>query len=93
MIISKILQVKSNQQRVLFILSANHIDHILIDLADPINQKEKELMFSLAIANDKGLILAPQIFNEETYCGVLIIFNQIFCFYCNFISTKGYDQF
>lgn len=48
-------------------------------------------MFSLAIANDKGLILAPQIFNEETYCGVLIIFNKFLCFYCNFISTKGYD--
>ena len=63
-------KVKGNQQRALFVLSGHHIEHQIIDISDPINETEKEFMIANSESNAKGLILPPQIFNENEYCGV-----------------------
>lgn len=69
-IIIYIKKVKGNQQRALFVLSGHHIEHQIIDISDPINETEKEFMIANSESNAKGLILPPQIFNENEYCGV-----------------------
>ncbi len=51
-------------------LSGHHIEHQIIDISDPINETEKEFMIANSESNAKGLILPPQIFNENEYCGV-----------------------
>jgi hypothetical protein len=67
-----IFKVKTQQQHVTFVLSGHHIDYKEIDIADPANEDEKQFMLQHSLPNDKGLVLPPQVFNENEYCGVSI---------------------
>lgn len=66
-------EVKGNQQQTFFVLSGHNIEHTTIDIADPANEKDKEFMIANATPNAKGHYLSPQIFNEDEYCGVILI--------------------
>lgn len=66
-------EVKKQQQHALFVLSGHGIEHKVIDVSDPINEEEKNKMMESSQPNAKGVILPPQIFNEDEYCGVLFL--------------------
>jgi glutaredoxin len=63
-------QVKKQQQHALFVLSGHSVDLKVIDVSDPANEEEKKLMVDGSQPNAKGLILPPQIFKDDEYCGV-----------------------
>ncbi len=63
-------KVKTQQQHLTFVLAGHHVDYREVDIADPANEDEKQFMLQHSVANAKGLILPPQIFNESDYCGV-----------------------
>ena len=63
-------EVKKHQQHALFVLAGHSIDFREIDIADPSNESEKELMSKNSQPNAKGYIIPPQFFNDEIYCGV-----------------------
>lgn len=67
-------KVKKQQQHVLFVLAGHHVDYKEIDIADPSNEEEKQLMTESSKPNSKGAVLPPQIFNENEYCGVSLDF-------------------
>lgn len=62
--------MKKQQQHALFVLTSHNIEFKLIDVADPSYEEDKQLMLEKSKPNDKGLIVPPQIFNEDEYCGV-----------------------
>lgn len=62
-------EVKKQQQHVLFVLSSHNIDFIEIDIADPANEELKQKMLDNSKPNKKGIILPPQVFNDDEYCG------------------------
>lgn len=66
------LKVKKQQQHALFVLTSHSIDFKLVDVADPSYEEDKQLMLDKSKPNSKGLIVPPQIFNEDEYCGVSI---------------------
>ena len=63
-------EVKKQQQHVLFVMTGHGIEFREIDIADPSNEEEKQMMLEHSTPNAKGSIIPPQIFNDETYCGV-----------------------
>jgi hypothetical protein len=54
-------------------LSGHHIDYREVDIADPSNEEEKQVMLQNSQPNAKGIILPPQIYNENEFCGVSIL--------------------
>lgn len=64
-------EVKTQQQHALFVMGnkCNAIDFKSIDICDPLNQEELDFYLANAQPNEKGVILPPQFFNEEEYCG------------------------
>lgn len=77
--ISLFLQVKKRQQRVLMILDSKNVEYETIDITEPGKEMEKEFMQSNSIVRDSKYPLPPQIFNEEDYCGVIIIIKLLRC--------------
>ena len=59
-------------------LSGHSVDFKEIDIADPTYEEEKKHMLENSKPNGNGLILPPQIFNKDQYCGVIQCFNIIF---------------
>lgn len=68
------LQVKKRQQRVSMILDSKSVEYEIIDITEPGKELEKEFMQSNSNARTNKYPLPPQIFNEDDYCGVIIIF-------------------
>jgi len=60
---------KKNQQQVLWLLSGLKIDHEVVDVGDSILEDEKEFLSEHGQPNKDGLVLTPQIFNDEELCG------------------------
>lgn len=65
--------MKKRQQRVLMILDSKNVEYETIDITEPGKELEKEFMQANSIARDSKYPLPPQIFNEDDYCGVIII--------------------
>lgn len=62
--------MKKQQQHAQFVLSSLISNDLqIIDISDPIYEQDKQFMLENALANQKGLRLPPQIFNETIYCG------------------------
>ncbi|CAL8103963.1 unnamed protein product [Orchesella dallaii] len=63
-------EVKKRQQRVMMILESKSIPYEPIDITDPARENEKDFMLKNAkTKGDAKYVLAPQIFNDEVYCG------------------------
>lgn len=63
--------MKKRQQRVMMILESKQIPYEAIDITDPSKETDKEFMKTNAkTRGDAKYVVAPQIFNEEEYCGV-----------------------
>jgi len=60
---------KKNQQQVLWLLSGLKIEHEVVDVGDSILEDEKEFLSEHGQPNKDGLVLTPQIFNDEELCG------------------------
>lgn len=63
-------QIRKQQQRVLFILSSLKIEFEVIDITEMGKENEREFMRTQCKLHNKENPLPPQIFNDETYCGV-----------------------
>jgi SH3 domain-binding glutamic acid-rich protein len=50
-------------------LSGHSIEFQQIDIADPIYEEDKAFMIENSKENAKGLVLTPQIFKDDEYCG------------------------
>ncbi len=74
MILNHKFKVKKQQQHALFVLSGHKLELKVIDVSDPANEQEKQLMIESSQPNAKGLILPPQIFKDDEYCGVSYLF-------------------
>lgn len=74
-------EVKKQQQHALFVLSSHNIDYQLIDIADPTYEKDKKQMIENSKPNSKGVIVPPQIFNGDDYCGVISLSILILFFF------------
>ncbi len=69
-------KLKKQQQHACFVLTSfKTIDLKIIDISDPIYEQEKQFMVEKSQPNSNGIILPPQIFNDEEYCGVIHLFN------------------
>lgn len=55
------------------ILDSKNVEYETIDITEPGKEMEKEFMQTNSIARESKYPLPPQIFNEEEYCGVIII--------------------
>lgn len=55
------------------ILDSKNVDYVIIDITEPGKEMEKEFMQANSIARDSKYPFPPQIFNEDEYCGVIII--------------------
>lgn len=54
------------------ILDSKNIGYDCIDITEPGKEADKEFMQQNSNARDSKHPLPPQIFNEDTYCGVSI---------------------
>lgn len=64
-------QLRHQQQHVINILESLKINFEKIDITDPANETEKTFMRENSVALHEGKVpLPPQVFNDETYCGV-----------------------
>ena len=52
-------------------MAGHNIEFLEIDICAPGNEEDREIMQTFSKPNSKGLILPPQIFNENDYCGVI----------------------
>lgn len=52
------------------ILDSLEIKYETIDVTEPEHEKEKELMQAVCKKRDQTVALPPQLFNDDTYCGV-----------------------
>lgn len=66
------MQVKKRQQRVTMILESKNVAYSVIDITEPGKESDKEFMQQNSKTRESKHPLPPQIFNEETYCGVSI---------------------
>lgn len=55
------------------ILDSKNVEYETIDITEPGKELDKEFMQTNGIARESKYPLPPQIFNEEEYCGVIII--------------------
>uniref|UniRef100_A0A6B2EN78 Uncharacterized protein n=1 Tax=Phlebotomus kandelakii TaxID=1109342 RepID=A0A6B2EN78_9DIPT len=69
-------EVKKRQQRVLMILDSKNIQYEVVDIAEPGQEAEKELMHTKSTSNgatgsdpSPRHPLPPQIYNDADYCG------------------------
>lgn len=69
--------MKKRQQRVLLILDSKNIKYEVIDIAEPGSEEQKDFMQNNSTSSGGTISdpnprhpLPPQIFNEDTYCGV-----------------------
>jgi hypothetical protein len=72
-------EVKKQQQHALFVLSGHNVELKVIDVSDPANEGEKQLMIENCQPNAKGVISPPQIFKDDEYCGVCSSNSIFFC--------------
>lgn len=70
-------QVKKRQQRVLMILDSRNIKYEVVDIAEPTNEEQKDFMQNNSTSVGATVSdpnprhpLPPQVFNDDTYCGV-----------------------
>lgn len=64
-------KVKKHQIRAQFLLDSYKIKYELIDISDPLMEKQKEIMLQMAKRrNESTPPQPPQFFNEDQYCGV-----------------------
>jgi len=70
-------QIKKKQQDVVGFLEALKIDYAQLDIA---SNEDNRLWMRENVPGEKkpttGIPLPPQIFNEETYCGVRTFYNR-----------------
>jgi hypothetical protein len=45
-------------------------------VSDPLNSDDKQFMLDNSEANSKGLVLTPQFFKDEEYCGVNFVISK-----------------
>ena len=73
-------KVKKHQIRAQFLLDSYKIKYELIDISDPLMEKQKEIMLQMAKRrNESTPPQPPQFFNEDQYCGVgvfLLLFDK-----------------
>jgi hypothetical protein len=63
--------LKKQQQHACFVLTSfKTINLKIIDISDPIYEQDKQFMIENSQPNPNGIVLPPQIFNDEEYCGV-----------------------
>ncbi|KAH9421646.1 SH3-binding, glutamic acid-rich protein [Dermatophagoides pteronyssinus] len=68
--ISASKEVKKHQIRAQFLLDSYKIKYELIDISDPLMEKQKEIMLQMAKRrNESTPPQPPQFFNEDQYCG------------------------
>jgi len=66
---------KKNQQQVLWLLSGLKIEHEVVDIGDSILEDEKDFLSVNGQPNKQGLVVTPQIFNDDQLCGDYDAFN------------------
>lgn len=59
------------------ILDSKNVEYETIDITEPGKEMEKEFMQANSIARESKYPLPPQIFNEEEYCGVIIVIQTL----------------
>lgn len=71
------IQIKKKQQDVVAFLEALKVDYTPLDIAC---NEENRMWMRKNVPEDKkpatGIPLPPQIFNEESYCGVSVVYPQ-----------------
>lgn len=67
-----LFKVKKRQQRVCMILDSKHIKYEVIDITEPGKEPDKEFMQQNSNSKEAKHPLPPQIFHDESYCGVII---------------------
>jgi glutaredoxin len=68
------LKVKKRQQRAQMLLDSLRVKYETIDITEPGHEEEKELMKNVCKKrNNNTIALPPQFFNDDQYCGVIVI--------------------
>lgn len=58
----------------LMILDSKSVEYEIIDITEPGKELEKEFMQANSNARNNKYPLPPQLFNEDDYCGVIILY-------------------
>lgn len=66
--------MQKRQDHILWTLESKSIEHVQIDIGDPLLEKEREFMRENTKTDSTNgkTVLPPQIFNDEKYIGVSI---------------------
>ena len=64
------LQMQKKQDHILWTLESKSIEHLQIDIGDPLHAKERQFMRQNIKTQNNQMVLPPQIFNDEEYVGV-----------------------
>jgi SH3 domain-binding glutamic acid-rich protein len=62
-------EMQKKQDHILWTLESKSIEHLQIDIGDPLLAKERQFMRENIKTQNNQMVLPPQIFNDEEYIG------------------------